>query len=111
VLLRLWRTEFDPERIEELNEFAKTRSVPMFDSFPGCAGHLFSHHDDTFMTISMWIGHHAIRQAEASDLYRETVDALEATGILRGEQHVEVFEVSALNLGWDSRRASDEAGE
>jgi len=103
----LWRTEFDPERLDELNEFARTRSTPMFDSFPGCMGHLFSHRGDTYLTISMWIGRHAINQAEASDVYKETVGALLATGILRGEQHTEVFDIDALNLGWESRDADE----
>ena len=108
MLLRIWRTDFDIERLEELNEFAKTQSSTMFDAFPGCMGHLFSHRDNTYVSISMWIGHHAIRQAESSDIYGKTVNALVATGILQGAQQVEVLEIDALNLGWDSRR---EAGD
>lgn len=111
MLLRIWKTEFDAERLDELNEFAKTRSTPMFDSFPGCMGHLFAHRDGTYYTLSMWIGAHAIREAEATDLYRQTVAALLATGILRGEQTVEVLDIDALNLGWESRRNRDQNGD
>ena len=104
MLVPIWRTEFDIDCLEELNEFAKARSSAMFESFAGCMGHMFSHRDSTYVTISMWIGHHAIRQAEASDIYRETVDALSSTGILRGAQEIEVLDIDALNLGWESRR-------
>jgi hypothetical protein len=69
---------------------------------------MFGHHGDTYVTISMWIGRHAIEQAEESDAYRDTVASLSATGILRGEADVEVFDIDALNLGWESRREPDD---
>ena len=102
MLLRLWRAEFDHERLDELNEFARTRSGPMFDSLPGCMGHIFSHSAGTYLTISMWIGDRAIKQAEASDIYRETVAAITASGILRGDQVIEVFDVDGVNFGRES---------
>lgn len=108
MLLRLWRTKFDPGRLDELNEFASSRSTPMFDSFAGCMGHMFCHSGDSYLTISMWIGRHAIEQAEASDVYRKTTEALLATGIVGGEQTVEVLDIDALNLGWESRREPDD---
>lgn len=108
MLMRLWRTEYDPERLEELRDFARARSTPMFDSFPGCMGHLFAHRDATWLTISMWIGAHAISVAEHSTVYRETVDALDATGILRGQPSVEIYDIDALNLGWESRRGTED---
>lgn len=80
----------------------------MFDSFPGCMGHLFARQGDTYLTISMWIGRHAIRSAEESELYRTTVNDIAAAGFLRGKQTVEVFEISSLNLGWESRNGSDD---
>lgn len=108
MLLRIWRARFDPERLDELNDFARTRSTPMFDSFPGCMGHLFAHRDDTYWAVSMWVGHFHISHAEGSDVYRETAEALEATGILRGEPAIEVLDIDALNLGWQSRRPDDD---
>ena len=71
-------------------------------------GHLHAHRGDRFVTISTWIGRHAIETAERSSLYRETVDALEATGILRGSSTVDVFDIDGLNLGWESRRAAQD---
>lgn len=108
MLLRIWRTRFDPERLAELNEFSKTRSTQMFDSFPGCMGHLFAHRDDTYMTVSMWVGRFHIDRAEGSEIYAETSEALDATGILRGDPSVEVLDIDALNLGWQSRRPDDD---
>ena len=99
MLLRMWWTEFDLDRLDELNEFARTRSTPMFEAFTGCLGHVFAHQGDRFLAASTWIGHHAIGVAEASSLYRETVDSLAATGLLRGEQSGEVFDISSLNMG------------
>lgn len=78
----------------------------MFESFTGCIGHVFSHHDDAYMTLTVWIGHHAIRAAEESHVYRETVDALVATGMLGDDQTVEVFDIDGLHIG---ERETDEA--
>ncbi len=98
MLLRTWRTGFDPERLDEFEEFARTRSTPMFESFAGWIGHFHSHTEGEYLTVSLWIGRHAIATAEASEIYRATVAALEATGILSGEQTVEVWELTSLNF-------------
>ena len=103
----MWRTGYDPERLDDLERFAKERSTPMFESFAGCLGHIYSHDDESFLTISLWIGRHAIKAAEASELYRETVSALERTGVLRGSQTVEVLKVSSLNMGWGAEPDDD----
>ena len=77
----MWSTGFDLDRLDELNEFATTRSTPMFEAFTGCNGHLFAHQGGRYLTTSIWIGRSAFEVVEASPLYRETVDALTRTGL------------------------------
>lgn len=98
MLLRIWRTEFDPERIQELREFAATRSEPMFESFPGCQGFVFAHDHSTYVTMSLWRDAADIAEAEATALYQETVAALLASEMLLGPQTVEIFDIDTTNL-------------
>ena len=83
----------------------------MFESLAGCMGHLFARRDDTYLTISMWVGRHAIRAAEESEIYSKTVADIMATGVLRGRQTVEVFEISALNMGFEPSDSGDTAAD
>ena len=98
MLLRLWLSGFDPERLGELNDFATSRSGPMFDSFDGCLGYAFAHSEAIYWTLSLWSDREAIARAEQSDLYKETVEAIHATGILQGDQQVEVLDLHALSF-------------
>jgi hypothetical protein len=100
----MWSSHFDVERLAEINEFAKKRSTPMFESFIGCLGHLFAHQGDRYMATSLWIGRHAIAIAEASQVYKETADALAQTGLLRCGQTVDVYDIVALNMGFEDRK-------
>ncbi len=108
MLLRTWRTGYDRGRLDELEEFARTRSTPMFESFAGCLGHIYAHDADEYVTISLWIGRHAIRAAEESDLYRSTVADITAAGFLTGEQSVDVLEVSSWQFAWEGEPEEDE---
>jgi hypothetical protein len=50
MLLRLWGTEFDPERLDELKRFANEVSAPMFRELPGCLGSIFAVDGSTWIT-------------------------------------------------------------
>jgi heme-degrading monooxygenase HmoA len=94
VIVRIWRTRIDPARSEEYESFASERSLPMFRSQPGFRGVLFASGDETERAVvSFWENTGAVEELGRSPTYRETVDALLASGILTGEQTVEVLDV------------------
>ena len=93
MIIRTWQTEIDPERVEEFESFANNYSLPMFQQQPGCLGVLFSREDSDTTTFSYWKDQGAIDMLASSPLYLETVRRIQETGLLRGEQVVDVFPV------------------
>ncbi len=94
MLVRIWRTGVDASRLAEYGEFERERSLPMFREQRGLLGVLFLREaDDRAAALTFWEDEEAIRALAASPSYKETVETLLATGLLRGEQTVEVFEV------------------
>ena len=94
MIVRIWRTRFDPTRLVELQEFADSISTPMFQSMPGCAGQIHANDGSTWITQTFWETPAAIAAAEASERYRETVAAIIDTGVLVGESTTEMFTVT-----------------
>lgn len=90
--VRTWRVKIHPERINELENFAHTYSLPMFQKQVGCLGVLFTRKGSDCATISVWENAEAIERLKSSSTYRETVRQIEATGMLEGEQSVEVLQ-------------------
>jgi heme-degrading monooxygenase HmoA len=94
VIVRIWRTRVDPARADEYERFAHERSLPMFRRQAGFRGVLFAAGDETErVVLSFWENADAVEALGRSPTYRETVDALLASGILTGEQTVEVLDV------------------
>ncbi|NWF70609.1 MAG: hypothetical protein HXY40_16105 [Chloroflexi bacterium] len=94
MLARLWRTHYDRKRLAELEHFAQTQSLPTFRRQPGCMGVLFAYADDVWITLSLWRDQAAIDQLQHAPAYTQTVQHLLATGILQGQQTIEVFTFS-----------------
>ena len=94
MIVRIWRTGIDPARAGEYERFAGERSLPMFRRQAGFRGVLFASGDETErVVLSFWENADAVEELGRSPTYRETVDALLATGILTGEQTVELLDV------------------
>jgi heme-degrading monooxygenase HmoA len=92
VIVRIWRTGIDPTRAGEYERFAEERSLPMFRAQPGFRGVLFTTAaDGGRAVISFWETEHAVELLDRSESYRETASALGSSGILRGQQTVEVL--------------------
>lgn len=94
MVARIWRTQFDPERLEELQRFARDVSAPMFRELPGCLGYLYGVSGSTWITQTFWASHDHIAAAEESALYRDVVDRILAAGFLRPPQETELFDIS-----------------
>jgi quinol monooxygenase YgiN len=93
MLVRIWRVKIKPERMEDLKNFARTFSLPMFTQQAGCLGVLFSLDGNNCATITFWDTIESIERLGNSRSYRETVDKIEASGMLEGEHKVEVFQI------------------
>jgi heme-degrading monooxygenase HmoA len=94
VIVRIWRTGIDAARAEDYERFARERSLPMFRSQTGFRGVMFaSGGGSQRVVLSFWENPGAVAALDESPSYRETVAALLATGILTGEQSVEVLDV------------------
>jgi heme-degrading monooxygenase HmoA len=99
VIVRIWRTGIDPTRADEYERFAEERSLPMFRAQPGFRGVLFTTAGDgSRAVISFWEDEAAVELLDRSQSYSETAAILGSTGILRGEQSVEVLDVSGGDL-------------
>lgn len=94
MIVRIWRTGIDPSRADEYERFADERSLPMFRAQQGFRGVLFTNAAaGGRAVISFWDDASAIDALDRSESYRKTATALGATGILSGEQSVELLEV------------------
>jgi len=94
MLTRIWTTEFDAARRDELQRFADEISAPMFRRLPGCIGYLYAVTDSTWITQSFWASQADIEAAEASAQYRDVVGRIMEAGFLGDDQTVAVFEVT-----------------
>lgn len=95
MLLRIWRTEFDRDRLDELEAFANDISAPMFRDLPGCVGYTYAHDESTWLTITRWDNAESIEAAERSPRYREVVHAILDRGFLGVTQTTESYELTA----------------
>lgn len=93
MLARIWRTRIDPTRTAEYERFERERSLAMFRRQEGLLGVLFLRTEEERGALSLWRSRASVTALATSPSYRETVAALEATGLLSGSPSVEVFEV------------------
>jgi heme-degrading monooxygenase HmoA len=92
-IVRIWRTGIDLSRSAEYQEFARTRSLPMFERHDGFLGVLFTTSGEERVVITLWRDREAAAALERSSDYRATVQAIEETGFLRPPQRIEVLEI------------------
>jgi len=92
VIVRIWRTGVDPDRVEEYETFARERSLPMFRKQRGFRGVLFLRTGERAAVVTLWENMHAVERLAGSPSYQETVARIVETEMLEGDQTVEVFE-------------------
>jgi heme-degrading monooxygenase HmoA len=98
LVARIWRTGLDRSRAGEYNEFARTRSLPMFERQDGFHGVLFATAGDERVVITLWRDRVAAAALERSSDYRATVRAIEAAGFLRPPQRIELLDVQGARV-------------
>jgi heme-degrading monooxygenase HmoA len=95
VIVRVWRAEVAPARLEEYRRFERERCLPMFRKQPGFLGVLFLRRaEDQVASITVWEYGGAVEALESSPSYRLATRELAESGMLAGGQAVEIFEVT-----------------
>jgi heme-degrading monooxygenase HmoA len=94
LIARIWRTGLDESRAPQYEDFAQTVSLPMFRRHDGLSGVLFARsRAGQRVVITLWEDQAAADALGKSDDYRATVQALEATGLLRPPQEIELLHI------------------
>lgn len=92
-VVRIWRTRLDESRAPEYEDFALNISLPMFRRHNGLLGVLFAGTGSERTVITLWSDQAAAAALNASADYLATVRAIEATGLLRPPQRLELLDV------------------
>lgn len=96
MIVRIWRTGVDPARVVEYETFAADESLPMFRKQSGFSGVLFLRTGGYASVVTLWEDMHAVERLADSPTYLETVKRIADSGILVGDQVIEVFEAHGL---------------
>ena len=94
MLIRIWQIKVKPDRFGDLEKFGEEYFQPMFERQEGCLGVLFTHDENYSAMISMWDDMRSIEKLRESSLYHEAVESILGSGLVDGEQSVEIFEAS-----------------
>ena len=99
MILRVWRAQIVPARIEEYRRFERERCLSMLRRQPGFLGVLFLRQaEDRVASLTIWENIGAVEALTSSPSYRRTVRELEEGDLLAGGQSEEVFEVEGGDL-------------
>jgi hypothetical protein len=98
VIVRIWRTALDTSREHEYREFEEQQSLPMFRRQAGFLGVLFLRSNQGAAALTFWACNQDVERLAQSPTYLATVQRLERTGLLGGDQTVEVFELASAHL-------------
>ena len=103
MILRIWRANIDPARLEEYRRFERERCLPMLRKQPGLLGVLYLRQaEDHAASLTIWEDRGTVEALTSSPSYRRTVRELTESGLLVGEQSEEVFEIEGANLRADA---------
>lgn len=99
MILRIWRAGTSPARMEEYRRFEVERYLPMLRKQPGLLGVLFLREaGGGAVSVTIWEDRGTVEALESSPSYRDTTHELAESGLLGGEQSVEVLEVEGGEL-------------
>lgn len=93
MIVRLWKTGVDKNRIGEYEENERNRSTPMFQKQPGCLGVLFLRSGESCFALTFWKDIESVEQLKTSQSYLEASAFYSNSGMLLGEPSLKVFEV------------------
>jgi heme-degrading monooxygenase HmoA len=98
VIIRIWRTAIDAQREDEYRRFEEEQSLAMFRQQPGFLGVLFLRSEVDAAALTIWESREHVDRLADAPSYVATVERLQQTGLLCGEQSIEVFDLVAGDL-------------
>ncbi len=98
MIIRIWRAGVDPNRLEEYLFFARNQSLSMFQAHDGYQGVIFAAEGNEAIVASFWTDRNAADALAHSPLYKTTVQTILKAGFLTGEQTLEIFGVTDLDI-------------
>lgn len=93
MIVRLWTTRVDQNRIAEYEENEKSRSLPMFHQQPGCLGVLFLRSSENCFALTLWKDRESVERLKTSQSYLEASAFYSNSGMLLEQPSLQVFEV------------------
>jgi heme-degrading monooxygenase HmoA len=93
MIVRLWTTCVDKNRIAEYEDNEQNRSTPMFRQQPGCLGVLFLRSGENCFALTFWKDLESVERLKTSPSYLEASAFYSNSGMLLGEPSLQVFEV------------------
>ncbi len=81
-LVRIWETNFDLARRDELVAYANEISLPVLRTCPGCTGVMFFTREDWWITQTIWRDHKSIDALTVDAAYARIVEGIIALNIL-----------------------------
>src|SRR5438067_13259401 len=97
-VMRIWRTQVDPARVSEYEQFAQSLSLPMFRQQQGFLGVVFGGRGSDRVVVSFWEDETAVERLATSTTYQATVRDILGTGFLIGTPTTDVFAVHGGQL-------------
>ena len=99
VIVRVWRAELNPARLEGYRHFEGAQCLPMFFRQPGFLGGLFLRVAvDRAVSLTLWEDSGAVEALESSPSYQKMTRELVEEALLAGEPSVEVWSVQSGEL-------------
>ena len=92
MIARIWHTGIVAGKVDDYQEFANQKSLPMFRQQKGLIGVQILTQKDKSLVITLWNDENDIHKMEQNPVYIQTVNEIIETGFLTDEQHVEIFE-------------------
>ena len=91
MIVRIWKTTFDPAKKVKLIDYANRVSLPVLSSRPGNCGTLFYSDGDEWITQTLWESLENIDALSNDPEYARIVEGIIALGVLCGEQETRVW--------------------
>ena len=99
MIVRIWNTKVDLNRLQEYKSFAQRKSQLMFQQQPGILGVVFLDQGLNQAVVTFWSDEESVEMLATSSSYQQTVEEILATGFLIGEQTTDQYEAFG---GWMS---------
>ncbi|MCM2293998.1 hypothetical protein NAC44_16860 [Allorhizobium sp. BGMRC 0089] len=91
MIVRIWRTRFDPKGKDRLVAYANDVSLPVLSTRSGVKGVFFAAKDDQWITTTFWQSQADIDRLDDDQDYQRIVEGILALGVLGSDQSVETF--------------------